>query len=66
MARKQETRVKLAKTGWQDGLLQDDDRKLFEWFAGRVDARHTLRKVCDEIERVRVSPNSKTPAKREN
>lgn len=66
MSRKQETRVKLARTGWQDGLLQDDDRKLFAWFAGRVDARQSLRRVCAEIERGRVSPNTQTRAGGEN
>jgi hypothetical protein len=32
-------------TGWPPGLLQDDSRKLFAWFANRIDARWTLRRV---------------------
>lgn len=31
------------KTGWPPGLLQDDDRKLSRWFAGRPSARHQVR-----------------------
>jgi hypothetical protein len=38
------------KTGWPPGLLQDDDRKLSKWFAGRPDARYQLRKhMKDDI-----------------
>ena len=33
------------KTGSEPGLLQDDCRGLFRWFASRIDARWTLRKV---------------------
>ena len=33
------------KTGWPPALLQDDSRALFRWFADRVDARWTLRRV---------------------
>lgn len=33
------------KTGWPPGLLQDDSRELSRWFASRVDARWTLRRV---------------------
>jgi len=39
-------------------LLQDDDRKLFQWFASRPDARYVLRKVCAQV---RVSPNIQMP-----
>ena len=28
-------------------LMQDTNRRLFEWFANRVDARWTLRKMLD-------------------
>lgn len=31
------------KTGWPEGLLQDDSRELSRWFASRIDARHVLR-----------------------
>jgi hypothetical protein len=31
------------KTGANPGLLQDDSRGLFRWFATRIDARWTLR-----------------------
>ncbi len=33
------------KTGWPPGLLQDDSRALFRWFASRMDARWVLRRV---------------------
>lgn len=42
-------------TGWPPGLLQDDSRKLSDWFASRIDAKHTVRKVCAEIERKRMT-----------
>ena len=32
-------------TGHPPGLLQDDCRKLFKWFASRIDARWTIRQV---------------------
>jgi len=43
------------KTGWPSHLLQDDSRKLSDWFASRVDARWAVRQVCAEIERNRMS-----------
>jgi glutaredoxin len=33
------------KTGWPPGLLQDDCSKLSRWFASRIDARETIRRV---------------------
>lgn len=42
-------------TGWPPGLLQDDSRKLSDWFASRIDARWTVRQVCAEIERNRMT-----------
>lgn len=42
-------------TGWPPGLLQDDSRKLSDWFSSRVDARWTVRQVCAEIERNRMT-----------
>lgn len=33
------------KTGWPPHLLQDDCRKLFRWFADRIDARWVLRSI---------------------
>lgn len=45
----------MTTTGWPPGLLQDDSRKLSDWFASRIDARHTVRKVCAEIQRKRMS-----------
>jgi hypothetical protein len=33
------------KTGTAPGLLQDDSRALFRWFASRMDSRWTLRRV---------------------
>ena len=42
-------------TGWPPGLLQDDSRKLSDWFASRVDAHWTVRQVCAEIERNRMT-----------
>jgi hypothetical protein len=44
----------MGKTGWPAGLLQDDSRGLSDWFASRVDAKHTVRNVCAEIERNRT------------
>ena len=35
------------KTGWPPGLLQDDSRALFRWFATRIDARWTLRRALE-------------------
>ena len=35
------------RTGWPPGLLQDDHRGLFRWFANRMDARWTLRQVLN-------------------
>jgi len=32
-------------TGWDNGLCQDYDRKLFRWFASRIDARYQLRRA---------------------
>ena len=40
-----------AKTGWPPGLLQDDCRKLTNWFASKPDARRLVREVADEIKR---------------
>ena len=37
------------KTGWPAHLLQDDSKKLTEWFASRIDARWVVRQVCKEI-----------------
>lgn len=39
----------MKKTGWPPYLLQDDCRKLFRWFADRIDARHTLRNVLKAV-----------------
>ena len=36
-------------TGWQPGMLQDDDRKLSRWLASRPGARRQVREVCREI-----------------
>jgi hypothetical protein len=37
--------------GFHSSLAQDDCRKLSEWFASRVDARHTVRTVCAEMKK---------------
>jgi hypothetical protein len=42
-----------AKTGWPPGLLQDDSKPLSRWFASRIDARWTVRKVAAEIRALR-------------
>lgn len=34
------------KTGWPPGMLQDDDKKLSQWFASRPDARLRVREVA--------------------
>lgn len=49
------------KTGWPPGLLQDDDKKLSQWFASRIDARWQVRRVCEEIERERVMKDTLPP-----
>ena len=41
------------KTGWPPGLLQDDCRKLFNWFASKPDARRIVRRVAYEISKAR-------------
>lgn len=38
-------------TGRNDGLCQDYNRKLHQWFASKLDARYVVRLVCAEIER---------------
>jgi hypothetical protein len=51
MLSKKETDMSLlrgGKTGAEPGLLQDDSRALFRWFASRIDARWTLRRVLTE------------------
>ena len=48
---KKETDMSLlrgGKTGAEPGLLQDDSRALFRWFASRLDSRWTLRRVLTE------------------
>jgi len=34
-------------SGWDNGLNQDYNRQLGAWFANRIDARYTLRKVFE-------------------
>jgi hypothetical protein len=43
------TMLRGGKTGWEPGLLQDDSRGLFRWFASRMDARWTLRRVLTSL-----------------
>lgn len=43
------------KTGWPPGLLQDDSRKLSQWFAGKPDARRRVREACAAIAAARKS-----------
>lgn len=35
-------------TGWNDGLCQDYDKKLYQWFASRIDARWVVRNVFNK------------------
>lgn len=44
------------KTGWPPGLLQDDSKKLTNWFSSRIDARWVVRQVCREIAEKRMTP----------
>jgi ribosomal protein L37AE/L43A len=37
------------RTGWPDGLMQDDSRELSLWLASRVDARRLAREAAHEI-----------------
>ena len=39
------TMLRGGKTGADPGLLQDDSSALVRWFASRMDARWTLRRV---------------------
>jgi hypothetical protein len=41
-------RQDVKKTGWPEGLLQDDDRRLSRWFASRPDARYVLRQQLEK------------------
>jgi hypothetical protein len=41
-------RQDIKKTGWPEGLLQDDDKRLSRWFASRPDARYVLRKQLEK------------------
>ncbi len=47
--------TEVEKTGWPPGLLQDDSKGLSRWFASRIDARWTVRRVCAEIEAARAA-----------
>jgi len=38
------------KTGWPPGLLQDDDRRLANWFMSRLGWKHELRQLFKEKE----------------
>ncbi len=38
----QEIEAQPARTGWPEGLLQDDDRKLSKWLASKPDAKHIV------------------------
>ena len=38
----QEIEAQPARTGWPEGLLQDDDRKLSKWLASKPDANHIV------------------------
>jgi glutaredoxin len=50
------------KTGWPPGLLQDDCGKLSKWFASRIDARETIRKVFRVNEQTIVYSKENCPA----
>ena len=42
------------KTGWPSGLMQDDCKKLSQWFASRLDARRMVREACAQIQAERA------------
>jgi hypothetical protein len=42
-------------------LLQDEDRRLFSWFASKPDARRLVRERCLEIKKGRCMGNILTP-----
>lgn len=51
------------KTGWPPPpLMQDDDRKLFRWFASRLDARRLVREAAERIEKEREAARKTKPA----
>jgi hypothetical protein len=41
-------RQDIKKTGWPEGLLQDDDGRLSRWFASRPDARYVLKRNLEK------------------
>jgi hypothetical protein len=44
----------VSRTGWPPpALAQDDDRKLFRWFASRPDARRLVREVAAALSQSR-------------
>jgi len=45
------------RTGWPPGLLQDDSKKLSQWFANRPGAREVARNVAKEIQHGTQSQN---------
>lgn len=38
-------------TGWPPGMLQDDSRKLTDWFASKPDAMRLARESADDIKK---------------
>ena len=40
--------LNVKKTGWPEGLLQDDSKELSKWFASKLDARYIVRKNLNE------------------
>jgi hypothetical protein len=49
-------------SGWDNGLNQDYCKELGRWFANRVDARHVLRKVCEEMMHKQPHKDTQNPA----
>ena len=48
MSKTKPDKYRQVTTGWNDGLCQDYDRKLFQWFASRIDARWVVRNVFNK------------------
>ena len=46
------------RTGWRNGLLQDQCKPLGKWFASRIDARWAVRKACELIRAEREKENA--------
>lgn len=45
-------------TGWNNGSCQDYDKKLYQWFASRIDARWVVRNMINKVKEHNESTNT--------